>query len=213
MAAPCGVLVFAGSFHAGRGILLHQLAERREGLLVEGLEEHVIGIPVVLQRAKKLSRVAKRTTTRRPITTWQGAPSHGVAERRARGLQRRAPPPPPLEDCIQVSLHNMQDTNNSLTCKNCYNSISKNLPKPQLIEFCKSPCLHPFERAGPAPIGNLKIGKSSTHSSHKLRIYKGLIPCRNCGNLTQGKLLKALSQPCEEAKAHGSRAKKRILEG
>ena len=96
MAAPCGVLVFAGSFHAGRGILLHQLAERREGLLVEGLEEHVIGIPVVLQRAKKLSRVAKRTTTRRPITTWQGAPSHGVAERRARGLQRRAPPPPPL---------------------------------------------------------------------------------------------------------------------
>jgi hypothetical protein len=34
----------AGSFHAGRGILLHQLAERREGLLVEGLEEHAIGI-------------------------------------------------------------------------------------------------------------------------------------------------------------------------
>ena len=72
---------------------------------------------------------------------------------------------------------------------------------------------HPFERAGPTPIGTLKIGKTSTHQSHKLRIYKGLIFCKNCGSYTQGQLLKSLSQPCEEGRAHGRSAKKRIYEG
>jgi len=122
-------------------------------------------------------------------------------------------PPVPLEDYFQTSQHHIKDACNRLTCKYCYNTISKDLPKQQLIDFCKTTCTHPFERAGPTPIGTLKIGKTSTHQSHKLRIYKGLIFCKNCGSYTQGQLLKALSQPCEEGRAHGKSAKKRIYEG
>jgi hypothetical protein len=44
-------------------------------------------------------------------------------------------------------------------------------------------------------------------------MYKGLIFCNNCGNFTQGKLLKSLNQPCEEPKPHGKSAKKRISQG
>jgi hypothetical protein len=123
------------------------------------------------------------------------------------------PPPTPLEDYYQTSPHHIKDSSNRLTCKNCYNTISKNLPKPELIEFCKSPCSHPYDRAGPTPIGTVKIGKTSTHQSHKLRMYKGLFFCNNCGNFTQGKLLKSLNQPCEEPKPHGKYAKKRISQG
>jgi len=57
------------------------------------------------------------------------------------------------------------------------------------------------------------IGKTSTHPSHKLRLYKGLIFCNNCGNFTQGKFLKNLNQSCEAEKSHGKAAKKRISEG
>jgi hypothetical protein len=122
-------------------------------------------------------------------------------------------PPIPLEDYYQTSQHHIKDASNRLTCNNCYNTISKNLPKQQLIDFCRTSCSHPFERAGPTPIGTVKIGKTSTHQSHKLRLYKGLIFCNNCGNYTQGKLLKSLNQPCEEVKPHGKSAKKRISQG
>ena len=120
------------------------------------------------------------------------------------------PPPTPLEDYFITSDHHIQATHNRLTCRNCYNNVSKDQPKTELIAFCNSTCTHPYERAGPTPIGNVKIGKTSTHPSHKLRLYKGLIFCNNCGNFTQGKFLKNLNQSCEAEKSHGKAAKKRI---
>ena len=35
------------------------------------------------------------------------------------------PPPTPLEDYYQTSPHHIKDSTNRLTCKNCYNTISK----------------------------------------------------------------------------------------
>ena len=81
--------------------------------------------------------------------------------------------------------------------------------------FLASPCLgvgKANDRPVPFKFGSVSIGKKSTHHTHALYTFKGMVYCNTCGMRCLSKLHN-LSRECRPPTAYGRETFKAIAEG
>ena len=131
---------------------------------------------------------------------------------------KMVPRNPVVKDKIEAVMHRSAHVcftvNNRVHCARCKSNFS--LHTPNLQDWLNSPCLaigSDIDRPIPIPFDVVHIGKLVIHSSHKLRIYRGLIFCNKCGSISRYSKLGLLAQICEPPKYYGSNNLVRLNRG
>ena len=87
-----------------------------------------------------------------------------------------------------------------MTCRGCSARVNKDNLRGWLVTVCAKP-FYPntmgIIKPGILPT-SIQVGKSFTHHSHKIRIYRGLCFCQVCGSRGPSKLVN-LSDRCRPA--------------
>ena len=119
----------------------------------------------------------------------------------------------PIESLISKSSHVIHRNHNRITCLRCSNSF--NIKDSSLRSFLQSQCFAIGTNADKpvlVPLEIKHIGNKSTHHSHKLSSFKGLIFCTKCGMRGPTRLVN-LSKPCEGPTGYGKRNLEAIFQG
>ena len=114
---------------------------------------------------------------------------------------------------INNSVHNITLTQNRFTCTNCKHSLPCN--SPTLRDWLKTGC-HADHSVTLAPTpysGSVQIGRQSSHVSHSLYTYRGIVYCNNCGSMAATSRLGNLAHSCQELKGHGKSVLAKIRSG
>jgi hypothetical protein len=109
-----------------------------------------------------------------------------------------------IEAVMHRSAHVCYTVNNRIFCARCKSNFS--LHTPNILDWLNSPCLaigSELDRPIPIPYDIIHVGKLTIHSSHKLRIYKGLVFCSKCGSISRYSKLGHLAQICEPPAYYG----------
>ena len=111
------------------------------------------------------------------------------------------------------SSHVAYEDCNKIKCSRCLDSVSTG--SSFLRSWLKAPCSKIASSSDrPVPVRKeiISIGHLSSHSSHKLNVYRGLVFCIKCGCRGPTKLVH-LAKPCEPAKLDGKKNIKALLQG
>ena len=124
----------------------------------------------------------------------------------------------PIDSLIAKSEHVIHRSNNRISCLRCCNSfaIKDSGVKPFLAQKCNA-MGSDKDQPVPVPLEVKHIGNKSTHVSHKLSMFRGLVFCAKCGMRGPTKLVN-LSKPCLEPNEYGSmnleaKSNRRLPEG
>ena len=100
-------------------------------------------------------------------------------------------------DLLTSTTHVINCQDKLVKCMRCLSSMHKLNPNLQL--WLNSPCLavgSSCDRPVPLPYDIVHAGHASTHVSHSLYKYRGLIYCNKCGNRGELNKLRKLSRQC-----------------
>jgi len=126
---------------------------------------------------------------------------------------------PSRQALISLSHHSLVLRGNTLFCTVCKSRLSHNSPtlRAFLGKECEVPrAIHTVSHHGdrPYPINTtIQIASTSTHSSHKLYSYRGVVFCNVCGCVAQARL-RGLAKMCRgTSNVTGQRVKDRLAHG
>ena len=102
-------------------------------------------------------------------------------------------------------------------CKNCFK-----LTDASLRHWLSCPCLLPGAASSsegqlppvrPVPLrhSTIHLGNSSSHHTHFLKIHRGLVYCKRCGNRGSNNQLRKLAKSCTPPTAAGKQALRCIV--
>ena len=112
-------------------------------------------------------------------------------------------PRTPLTQLIAASQHDLVLNNGTWKCMACHSVFTSENKK--FKEFISTECVPPKAVSGDFAFkGTININGQSSHSTHSLRIYRGIFYCVKCGGLGHKKL-DLLAGHCSTVKEHGSR--------
>ena len=129
----------------------------------------------------------------------------------AREKKRKLPvdriPRPKLGDLLSETGHDVVVAGSRYTCSRCRNSF--HIADPSLKIWLQSQCIPVLldSACRPTPLARadtFHIGNNTTHASHKLFSYRGLVYCNQCGARSGANQIRKLSKPCVPAGPNSS---------
>ena len=118
-----------------------------------------------------------------------------------------------IEDLFAESSHIAYISNNHVKCARCRSSFKKT--DPSAVHFLRSPCSkigHSCDKPTLLPYECFHVGHQVTHSTHKLKIFRGFVFCGRCGARSVSKSHK-LARPCEPPTSYGKSILAALSEG
>ena len=119
----------------------------------------------------------------------------------------------PLEELISSTSHVIYRDDDRIGCARCHNNFHIKDPgsRPWLTSQCTK-LGSGTDRPIPIPYEEVHIGNKSTHHSHSLFRFKGLVYCNKCGTRGSTKLHKLGSQ-CQPPTQYGEDSLKALRAG
>ena len=135
--------------------------------------------------------------------------------------QRVDKPPPEIrvsKDCLlRDTSHSISVSGSRYICTACLNSFR--IADPACKHWLKASCISAYEVASPH-VGRptkyndiLHVGNRSSHVSHELKIYRGLVYCSKCSARAGSNQLRNLALQCKQAGTGGLAVLKAIRDG
>ena len=121
---------------------------------------------------------------------------------------------PDLTSLLASTSHLVCITSGTLSCSRCHSSFKSD--DPSLKHWLTCTCSEAgSSQDRPAPLHDEVIhrGTNTTHSTHSLQQYRGLVYCRKCGSRGGANQLRKLSRPCTPPTAYGKQVLCAISEG
>ena len=100
-----------------------------------------------------------------------------------------------------------------MLCLGCADSMP--ISASAVGDWLDSTCFTPFKAGGNHEINkcsSVRVGNSTSHISHDLRIFRGLVYCNKCGSRGPSKLVE-LQRPCETPTESGLSNRDHIRNG